>query len=83
MKQFFGAMLLGVGILIAGLSGLCTLVMLGAGLFDPSTWSGSSEYVTMILPMAAIFGGIPFAIGLALFFAGRHLLRSDRQDRGG
>ena len=82
MKQFFGAMLLGVGILIAGVSGLCTAVMLGAGLFDPSSWN-SSEFLTLILPMAAIFGGIPFAIALILFFAGRYLLRSARQDRGG
>jgi hypothetical protein len=27
-----------------------------------------------------IFGGVPFAIGLGLSFAGRSLIRSDRED---
>jgi hypothetical protein len=33
-----------------------------------------------MLPVIAIFGGIPFAVGLGLFFAGRALIRSHRGD---
>jgi hypothetical protein len=32
------------------------------------------------LPVMLIFGGVPFAIGLGLSFAGRSLIRSDRED---
>ena len=71
MKTFFGGILLAIGILIAGASGLCTVVFFvttighgGAGAF----------------PLMLIVGGIPFAIGLGLVFAGRALIRMDRDD---
>ena len=61
-----GGILLGVGILIAGLSGLCSLLMMS----DPSfSRNGGWELVAM-------FGGIPFVIGVGLIFLGRHLIRS-------
>ena len=72
MKALFGGILLAVGILVAGVSGLCSLAVLvmGAGL-------GDSEGLFLIL----LIGGVPFLIGLGLLFAGRSLLRSARQER--
>jgi hypothetical protein len=66
MKQVFGSILLAVGILIAGGSGLCSLVFLGSGITNG--FGG-------MLDALPIFGGIPFAIGLGLFFTGRALVR--------
>ena len=34
------------------------------------------------LPLPLIVGGVPFAIGVGLFFVGRNLLREDRQADG-
>ena len=66
MKQVFGSILLAVGILIAGGSGLCSLVVLGGGI---------SNSFGEVLGIVLIVGGIPFAIGLGLFFTGRALVR--------
>ena len=77
MQNVFGGILLGCGILIAGLSGLCTLLVVGSSLVD----SGGGEFVSMI-PAALIFGGIPCAIGAGIFYLGRHLMRTARKDDG-
>ena len=73
MKSLLGGLLLAVGILVAGVSGLCSLAVLvmgvgGGGLADT-------------LPLLLVVGGVPFAIGLGLFFGGRSLLRSARQEQ--
>ncbi len=76
MRSFFGAILLGAGILIAGLSGLCTVFALGSALLG-----GMSHEEMTYLPAVLIFAGVPFVIGIGMFFAGRHLIRTaDRQD---
>jgi hypothetical protein len=77
MRQVFGGLFLGCGILVAGLSGICTVIVAGTSLVDP----GSSGDVMTILPAVLIFGGFPFICGLGLFFAGRSLLR-DRAGAG-
>ncbi len=71
MKALFGGILLAVGILVAGASGLCSLAVLVMGLSDPAG-------VMTVLPMIVVVGGIPVAIGLGLFFLGRSMLRSTR-----
>ena len=63
--KLLGGILLGVGILIAGLSGLCSLLMMA----DPSFGRSDGWY------WVAMFGGIPFAIGMGLLFLGRHLIK--------
>jgi hypothetical protein len=73
MKSLLGGILLAVGILIAGASGLCSLVFLGMGVSEPSG-------LVDVLPMILVVGGIPFAVGLGLFFLGRSLIRSGRRD---
>jgi len=74
MKSLFGGILLAVGILVAGVSGLCSLGMLVMGLGERS---GALDF----LPMVLLIGGIPFLIGLGLFFAGRSLLRAARAEQ--
>ena len=77
VKSGLGGILLALGILIGGLSGLCTLVVVGSSLMD----STSEDFVPMI-PAVLMVGGIPFVIGIGLFFLGRHLMRTARQDKG-
>ena len=65
--RFFGGLLMTFGVLIGGLSGLCTVVFLGFSLSTPGDRS--------MLPLVVLIGGPPIAVGLALFFGGRHLWR--------
>lgn len=67
MKTLLGGILLAVGILIAGASGICSLIFLVTSRFEDG-----------LILMILAFGGIPFLIGLGLFYAGRALIRSDR-----
>ena len=70
MKQFVGGLLLAIGILMMTGSGLCTLWIIGAGLSSMRIGEALAA-----LPIPLIVGGIPFAIGLGMFFGGRALLR--------
>lgn len=72
MKTLFGGILLAVGILIAGASGLCSLAVLFGGEF------GSNA---SMLPVVLVIGGIPFAVGAALGFGGWALIRQARRER--
>lgn len=63
--KVFGGILLAVGILIAGVSGLCSLWGIISMISEPG-----------MIPIVLLVGGIPFAIGIGLVFAGRALLRS-------
>ena len=65
--KIWGGILMAIGILIAGASGICSLSVL----FD-SEFGGDLS----ILPLVLLFGGIPFAAGVGLIFAGRRLLRN-------
>ncbi|MEO6718345.1 MAG: hypothetical protein ABIM50_14005 [Novosphingobium sp.] len=64
-----GGILLGIGILIAGLSGLCSLIFFVTEATSPH--SNLSDVAMMDL----MFGGIPFAIGIGMIFLGRHLIK--------
>jgi hypothetical protein len=78
MKILFGGILLAVGILIAGASGLCSLYML----FSSDVFrSGSGGELLSMLPLILLFGGPPFAIGVAIAFGGRSLIRQARRER--
>lgn len=66
MKTLLGGILVAVGILIAGASGICSLIFL-------VTSHGESGLILMVLA----FGGIPFLIGLGLVYGGRAVIRSD------
>ena len=80
MKTFFGGILLAIGILIAGASGLCSVAFLVATLGSAAR-SGDAFSGAGMVPMVVIVGGIPFFVGVGLIVAGRALIRSDREDR--
>ncbi len=69
MNRFVGALLMGIGVLVAGLSGLCSLLLLS----EEPNWSGPAAAES--LGIIAMVGGIPFIAGLGLFFAGRYVWR--------
>jgi hypothetical protein len=72
MKQLLGGILLAVGILIAGASGLCSLVvLLSSGEFGGGGMLGA----------VLLIGGIPFALGAAMAFGGYTLIKEARKDR--
>lgn len=73
MKKLLGGILMAVGLLVALASGICTLVVLVSGLNAPAEW-------TAMIPAVLIVGGIPFAIGTALFLTGRALVRQTDGD---
>lgn len=77
MEKVFGGLLMGCGILVAGLSGLCTMIAAGSAMFDTNS---SSQEMMSIIPAALIFGGIPVLVGIGIFFGGRALSRSAKED---
>ena len=72
MKLVLGGILMAVGILIAGGSGLCSLMVLFGG--------GMGADFSM-LPLVLLIGGIPFAVGAAIAFGGYALIRSARNEQ--
>lgn len=67
VQRFFGGALMAVGFLIMALCGLCSACGVVIGLTDDTFKGGDT------LAMVLVFGGVPFLIGLGIFFAGRAL----------
>ena len=78
MKQLFGGILLAVGILIAGASGVCSLYMIST---SDVFRSGSAGELLSMLPLILLFGGPPFALGVGMVFGGRSMIRQTRKER--
>jgi hypothetical protein len=75
VSRLFGILFLAAGVLIMGLSGLCSAGFLAAMLAQPSPgFSGLG-----MIPVVAIFGGIPFLLGLGSFLVGRLLFFGQRR----
>ena len=74
MKRLFGGILMAVGILIAGASGLCSLMFL----FSSTGSGGGGEFGGA--GVVLLFGIPPILLGVGMFFAGRALVRSARAD---
>ncbi|GHC95037.1 hypothetical protein [Novosphingobium pokkalii] len=74
MIRLLGAILQAIGLLIAGASGLCSAWFTVA--MGTSGGLGSDPGILLLI---ALFGGIPFAIGLGLFFLGKRLQRRQPQ----
>lgn len=76
MKTLLGGILIAIGLLIACVSGLCSgimlMVMMGRFSEDPS------EFFTLLL-----FGGLPFAGGVAMIIGGRALIKHAREEEAG
>ncbi len=64
-----GGILIAVGVLIAGLSGLCSLSMLLEEATRPNAQVGDW------LVIVGLVGGIPFLTGLALIYSGMKMLK--------
>ena len=79
MKIFLGGLIIAIGILVAGASGLCSFYMVTTS--DTYRTGSTSELLSM-LPMIAIFGGLPFLAGVAMVFGGRSIIRDGRGDGG-
>lgn len=75
VSKFFGGLLIAAGVLLATLSGLCSLVFvadsIGSVLRDPNAAQGLALGVVLV----AISGGLPFAAGVALIFGGRAMIK--------
>ncbi|WP_297511105.1 hypothetical protein [uncultured Caulobacter sp.] len=69
VAKLFGAFLMAVGVLIAGLCGLCsaTVLVMMAG--------PQGKGLISALLLVAVFGGVPIATGVALFRVGRAMWR--------
>jgi hypothetical protein len=70
--RFFGGLLMAAGGLIAVSAGLCSVIFSIMGLRESGL---SKELFTVGVPLVLVVGGVPIAIGLALFFVGRMLYR--------
>jgi hypothetical protein len=82
MKKLMGGILLAAGLIIAGLSGLCSLVFIVAGLVGAAQSDGQG-FVSIVIsgvPLVAMVGGIPFAIGFGLYKFGQSLIRSAKAE---
>lgn len=66
-----GSIFLVFGILVMGLSGLCTGVYLISIL--PAAWNGSPGDFLNVLGLGAVVGGTPFVVGLLFFWIGRRM----------
>lgn len=64
-KRYNGALLMGVGGMMAALCGACTLNLAIQNLGPEELGHG------MLLPLILPIGGIPTAVGVAIFLAGR------------
>jgi hypothetical protein len=69
VKRFFGGLLMAIGILIGGLSGLCTAMFLNLG-------GGPND--GGMLGLVLILGVPPIVLGVAMFFGGLAVWRSAR-----
>jgi hypothetical protein len=65
VRRFFGGALMAVGFLVMVLCGLCSACVFVVGLSDNALGGGDT------LAMVLLMGGVPFAIGLGIFFTGK------------
>jgi|tagenome__1003787_1003787.scaffolds.fasta_scaffold18011097_1 hypothetical protein len=74
MKGIFGGVLMAIGILIAGASGLCSVAVLFSS-------GGMALQDASMLPAVLLMGGIPLAFGVTLAYIGRMLVREAKRER--
>jgi len=76
MKRVLGGILMAIGILVAGVSGLCS------GFFLVSMAGTHVGPDPVGLMLVLLFGGPPFAVGAAMILGGRALTRRAREEDG-
>ncbi len=77
--QFFGVLLIAAGVLVAGLCGLCTVVIIGLSVSTPAGGGAQSYGGGGMIPVALMLGGIPTVFGCLMIWAGIVLFRSGRK----
>lgn len=75
MKRLLGGILLGIGILLMGASGLCTGAFVVMALFSGNLTDGLG-----MIPLGLAVGIVPFGIGLGIYYGGRALIRAADRD---
>lgn len=73
--RFFGGLLMAIGGLVAGLSGLCSLTFLGYAIWGLFAEGQRLADLGSMLLLILAFGGVPFALGAGVFAWGRRLRR--------
>jgi hypothetical protein len=71
VSKLGGGIMLGAGILIAGVSGVCTMFFVEEVFTNPQ----------MIQPIL-LFGVFPFLLGLALIWGGRRIIHRAKETAG-
>jgi hypothetical protein len=74
MNRLMGGLLIAIGILMTGASGLCS-AWVGFGML---AGPGDDQSRGLMIGLVLVFGGTPFIGGIAMALAGRHILRRDR-----
>ena len=77
--QFFGGLMILVGLLLALLCGLCTFAVIGVSLATPVSHSGQNYGGGAMIPVALVFGGLPTGFGVLAVWAGIALIRAGRK----
>ncbi len=72
-RRFFGVLLMAIGGLMAALCGGCGALFVFGGLI--SMFTSNPQDAPLIAGMGLVVGGVPAAIGVGLFLAGRSLVR--------
>jgi hypothetical protein len=70
MQKFFGATLIGCGILVAGLSGLCVVLLVGSAITSGGGVSGVDVVPVMLFLL------LPVAAGIGIAYGGRKLIQN-------
>ena len=74
-SKFFGGLLIAAGVLIATLSGLCSLGLVASSIRTVLRGPAVATNLTMGLVVVAIFGGVPFLFGVAMVVGGRAMMK--------
>ena len=74
MKNALGGIMMGCGILIGGLSGLCLVLGVLSTLTTMASAPGGDTLFYSLIALAGF--SVPVAIGIGLFFAGRSLMNA-------
>jgi hypothetical protein len=70
MQKVIGAVMMAVGILITGATGLCV------GLVFTEGGVTSNDFSPENIGIVAVFAGIPLIFGITFIFLGRYLIRN-------
>ncbi len=76
-NKLIGGGLMGCGILVAALSGLCVIILVGSS--GGEVFRGSLSDLWQSLGVVALFAGIPLLVGLVMVFGGWQLIKSARR----